>query len=941
MRRLLFIVLAISALMATGYAGLAQAATLPAYNPEVPPGSETPQGDLTRPQSVITPAPDVGGEVSGIRRRRTATDVSSGDEDEFEDLEIERLTVEGVSTPGLDAGGSLPSAGGVPGLPGTLMKPKETGGASGGEPQPGQKKTPKFRAGKDLKDSVNLEGTPTRLRSCGTFWTGWIEDPDSDINPCQEGCVRGEATLTTTHKSGDKTLYQIRYQCYFEDQASSSLPSGVKKNLKAGELAPGSMPKGALTPESGPWHTVVRVTGEKLSGAIGVRVLWYPNDDDTQELAGSMSATLRKRIGHDGIEIEMPRDAGGAKGGVVRVMVNLQGASEPVFAGRFTVVDSTARKDLRKKAGADLTALDSAPTQATPQLDPSVRPTGGLGGLTAGVAPPTTATPQLDSSQLPTGGPGGMTTGGGTGVAAPLPMAGGRAADAAGREVSTKSIEGPAPAISEVRPQPPASVMVAWTKVAGADRYVVHAMERGASQPIAGQELPGSGEGSAMLYALGGLTPGFDYAVWVQARYPDGKTGASEHRSITMPAPINPAGFTAEVTGPDSVSLSWEPSEGAAYYWVEGRNLPRQKTTGTAIAVSGLPEGTHEWTLMAAYGASEVYNDLAPSKASASFVSRDTIVGRAFDTGQLRYPNYGPDPAQWKRLAAATDMDFDQLVSSFDAIWVVSHAFRHILGRDANNNEATNYITQVKNGRSWQDIWRELAHSAERDQRFGYWAPAPLPNIAEARAVFGQPTMKNAETCFGGLGDRCDTEMVAEPVWHNAFTMPDGTLMSYVAVNVAVGSILHDNACLKDSNGLHCDGQLWHWAVDLNPNLALAKAATPAAIEWNKAVWNVVDGRKWREIFGPYPVDKDLRRSMWYDDLRPAQSREAWMGPVFAVFTIPVHTERYNGAETRRSRALGADPGMFIDYRDAQFCRSQAFSKTESKFGAASWGTCR
>ena len=65
------------------------------------------------------------------------------------------------------------------------------------------------------------------------------------------------------------------------------------------------------------------------------------------------------------------------------------------------------------------------------------------------------------------------------------------------------------------------------------------------------------------------------------------------------------------------------------------------------------------------------------------------------------------------------------------------------------------------------------------------------------------------------------------------------------------------------------------------------------------------------------------------------------MAPVVGMFTIPVHTERYNGAETRRSRALGADPGMFLDYRDAQFCRSQAFSKTESKFGAASWGTCR
>jgi len=892
----------------------------PGINPEVPPGSETPIGDIYQKGKTLLPfTPEVQPGTETPQAGKDPGDVSSGDEDEFEDLEIERRTVEGVSTPGLDAGGSIPSAGGVPALPDTLMKPKETGGG-GGDPAAGQKKTPKFRPGKALRDSVNLEGTPTRLRNCGTFWTGRIEDPDSPINPCPKGCVRGEATLTNTYKSGDKTYYEIRYQCYFENQASgAALPSGVKKNLKAGELAPGSAPVGALTPDQGPWHTFVRVTGDKLSGATGVRVLWYPNDDDSQEVAGSMSATLRKRLGQEGVEIEMPQGAGGPKGGVVRVMVNLQGSKEPVFAGRFIVDDgASARADLRKKAGIDLLSAKAPAAPAAPQLDPSQRPGAGPSGLT----------------------PGGVPTEGGTGAAAPLPMAGGKAAGVDGREISAKNIEAPGPSISEVSPRPPVSVTVGWTKVAGADKYIVHALERGGNQPITGPELTGSGAGGAMSYTLEGLTPGFDYTVWVQAMYPDGKTGASEMKPVTMPAPVNPAGFTAEVTGPDSVSLSWEPSEGAAYYWVEGRNLPRQKTTGTGIAVSGLPEGTHEWTLMAAYGKG-VYNDLAPSKASAAFVSRETIAGRALETGQLRYPDYGPDPALWKRLAAATDMDFDQLVSNFDAIWAVSHAYKHTLNRDPNPDEARNYMAQSNGGRPWQAIWRELAQSPERDQRFGHWAPAPLSNVAEAKAVFGQPTMKNAETCFGGLGDKCDTDIVADPVWQNGFTMPDGTLMAYVVVNVAVGSILHDNACLKDSAGLHCDGQAWHWAVDLNPNLALAKAATPAAIEWNKAVWNVVDGRKWREIFGPYPVDKDIRRSMWYDDLRPVQSREAWMGPVFAVFTIPVHTERYNGAETRRSRALSADPGMFLDYRDAQFCRSQAFSKTESKLGAASWGTCR
>lgn len=51
-------------------------------------------------------------------------------------------------------------------------------------------------------------------QNCGTFWTGWTEDPNTEFNPCPQGCVRGERQVVKTHKQGDILLYDARYQCY-------------------------------------------------------------------------------------------------------------------------------------------------------------------------------------------------------------------------------------------------------------------------------------------------------------------------------------------------------------------------------------------------------------------------------------------------------------------------------------------------------------------------------------------------------------------------------------------------------------------------------------------------------------------------------------------------------------------------------------------------------
>jgi hypothetical protein len=142
--------------------------------------------------------------------------------------------------------------------------------------------------------------------------------------------------------------------------------------------------------------------------------------------------------------------------------------------------------------------------------------------------------------------------------------------------------------------------------------------------------------------------------------------------------------------------------------------------------------------------------------------------------------------------------------------------------------------------------------------------------------------------------------------------------MGFVDIGVAVGSILHDNACLQNHSGLNCNGI---GAGDL-----IKTSSGPAAAEWNKAAWNLMDNRNWRAQFGPYPVNTDAHRSGWYDDLRPVASRESWMAPVLGVITIPAHTIRYTGGETKGSRRLKAPAFRTLDGKDQAFCASGQFA---------------
>lgn len=64
-------------------------------------------------------------------------------------------------------------------------------------------------------------------KSCGTFWTGYVDDPNVDVNPCPTNCERGERQTLNSRKEGDKLKYQARYQCYLPALTVSKQIAGV------------------------------------------------------------------------------------------------------------------------------------------------------------------------------------------------------------------------------------------------------------------------------------------------------------------------------------------------------------------------------------------------------------------------------------------------------------------------------------------------------------------------------------------------------------------------------------------------------------------------------------------------------------------------------------------------------------------------------------------
>jgi len=295
---------------------------------------------------------------------------------------------------------------------------------------------------------------------------------------------------------------------------------------------------------------------------------------------------------------------------------------------------------------------------------------------------------------------------------------------------------------------------------------------------------------------------------------------------------------------------------------------------------------------------------------------------------------------RWEPVATASGMTSAERVAAWKEIGIVALEYKHILGRQPTPDETRRDVAVLKGGATWKQLWRQLAHSAERDTRYGFWAPAPIPDSFLAQKDFGTAAPPwTSQQCYGALGPKCNggiPEVINNkvgPIWFGDFYMPDNTRLAYVEIGVAVGSVLHDNACLKDKDGLNCNGV---GAGDL-----IKTGLWPAGLEWNKASWNVIDQRTWRQTFGPYPADQSIRELDWYDDLRPATPRPAMMAPAISMLTWPGLTVKPTDGETRQSRALQAPMGTPLDDTDVAFCRSGAFGSTGWFIGKASWGICK
>ncbi len=183
---------------------------------------------------------------------------------------------------------------------------------------------------------------------------------------------------------------------------------------------------------------------------------------------------------------------------------------------------------------------------------------------------------------------------------------------------------------------------------------------------------------------------------------------------------------------------------------------------------------------------------------------------------------------------------------------------------------------------------------------------------AQVKTILPQP----AERCFGAIGSACDDQVAKRRIplkgndSNRAIVNPDCT----ITIAVSVGSILHDNCCKRNGNGLHCRGaEPGDMAVDFVDDSKVC------AREWRKASYDVLEGRYWFEKFGPYANDATA------DPLVYTNGRHSKLPGRFGVQDHPVD---FQWGETEGTRKLKAPSGIRLEIYDVEFCSSGHFSST-------------
>lgn len=231
-------------------------------------------------------------------------------------------------------------------------------------------------------------------------------------------------------------------------------------------------------------------------------------------------------------------------------------------------------------------------------------------------------------------------------------------------------------------------------------------------------------------------------------------------------------------------------------------------------------------------------------------------------------------------------------------------------------------------------------------------SPAPEPVTLTTRsypvALANGQVIQHVEQCFGAVGAGCEGVSILAPGQPHG----DGTYTMYVSV----GSIEHDNCCLKNPNGNWCSPDMQNPMAAIG-HVGMSQIADwlnqngACAAEWRKAFWNAMDHRQWQQRFPISSLSNghtSYPSGQWSDDLTPVAARPS---------VLPDPLDNYdlrggNYGETATSIVLAAPDGSGLDIDDARFCASGSFRRTWTAgftwvdrplYGlrwASAWGEC-
>ncbi|HET6923569.1 MAG TPA: hypothetical protein VFI16_10525, partial [Anaeromyxobacteraceae bacterium] len=164
-----------------------------------------------------------------------------------------------------------------------------------------------------------------------------------------------------------------------------------------------------------------------------------------------------------------------------------------------------------------------------------------------------------------------------------------------------------------------------------------------------------------------------------------------------------------------------------------------------------------------------------------------------YQQGKCLNPGAAGYPRLWDGVASTSGMTSAERIAAWKEIGVLALEYHHILGRRPTPDETRRDVAALRAGTTWKQLWRQLAHSAERDSLFGYWAPAPIPDSLQAQKDFGLAVPPwTPQQCYGGVGPKCggipeELNNYVYPHWYGVFYMPDNTQLAYVEIGVVVG----------------------------------------------------------------------------------------------------------------------------------------------------------